>query len=410
MTENNLQIHFVEKNRSMKPVQPGNNTLWESGDWIVSETRAKALVGGRIHFHEKRGEPSYFGGTIQDYRVLPEEHPNAGKVVFTFLRAQESIGVSAGRDGWRNEQKMVGGTSEESASPDWEQGVDILADALARLPVLQRVDEEVRGVDDAPVLNAQKNARRRIILQTRAQALTVQDLWWQFVVSGTTSQEAYKPGSPSYHFHTAPASMYLVRRFAEVKKNAALGPAAFEAWVLSEFKSVQVPAKSGGTRGFRFVQSNADLVVRLYEHFRHLQDTDPLSAITAATAPTLQQFGELATPGSTLHLLDASLATSDKSSAMLDHLPFHRIGSKQLRNVLVSCGLAKNVLPLDSRWADFLTKQGIAVDKTRLGRDSYYLAVEDLARRALLKLHTAGQRLDIPNLAVLDAIVFLLVP
>ena len=100
-------ICFIEKMRKQRPLQPGGSE-WESGNWDVAPAKAEALVGKRIYFHEEQAEPSYFGGVITKFRVLPANHPETPRrIVFTFTRDAQGIGFNAGRSGWRNEQRTI---------------------------------------------------------------------------------------------------------------------------------------------------------------------------------------------------------------------------------------------------------------------------------------------------------------
>ena len=101
-----MNIHLIETKRKIRRLRP-DPFRYESGDWTVSSDKAERLQGGMIYFHEKQTEPSYFGGRIVDHRVLPDDAPNAGKVVFVFDRLEEAIGVSTPREGWGMEQKTV---------------------------------------------------------------------------------------------------------------------------------------------------------------------------------------------------------------------------------------------------------------------------------------------------------------
>ncbi|MEO8005430.1 MAG: hypothetical protein ABI771_11030 [Betaproteobacteria bacterium] len=100
-------ICLIERLRKQLPLVRGGNE-WESGNWDIAEKKAEALVGSRIYFHQKQAEPSYFGGTITAYRVLPVDHPQTpGRIVFTFVRDAQGRGFTAGSTGWRNEQKTI---------------------------------------------------------------------------------------------------------------------------------------------------------------------------------------------------------------------------------------------------------------------------------------------------------------
>lgn len=100
------QIHFVEKLRNQVLLDQ-QYRVWESGNWVVAREKAASLAsnGSRIYFHEAQALPSYFGGEIIGFRVLPPGHIQEGRIVFLFQEDQGGQGVSAGRDGWRNEQK-----------------------------------------------------------------------------------------------------------------------------------------------------------------------------------------------------------------------------------------------------------------------------------------------------------------
>lgn len=61
--------------------------VFESGSWELSEADAARIVGGRLYLHEKKTQASYFGGTVQSFRVLGPEAEQPGHIVFT-LRAE----------------------------------------------------------------------------------------------------------------------------------------------------------------------------------------------------------------------------------------------------------------------------------------------------------------------------------
>lgn len=102
---------------------------------------------------------------------------------------------------------------------------------------------------------------------------------------------------------------------------------------------------------------------------------------------------------------DEDIGTSRAFSSTLDPRPFHQVGHKQLRNILVNTGLAVNVIPLDSRWVGQLGLDvGIVVQDHHLSSKSTYLAIEDFVREALLLCQVA--RPDIRSLGEVDSLVF----
>ena len=98
------QIHFIEKLKNQKLLDRTSHS-YESGNWDVAYSKAQSLVGSRIYFHEAQASPSYFGGVITGFRILPQPDLSAGRVVFLFTADQQGRGVLAGMAGWRNEQK-----------------------------------------------------------------------------------------------------------------------------------------------------------------------------------------------------------------------------------------------------------------------------------------------------------------
>lgn len=100
-------ICFIEKMRKQHPIVRGGPE-WESGNWDIAEAKAAALVGKRIYFHETQAGLSYYGGEITGFRVVPADDPETpGRVVFTFTPDAAGRGFTAGRTGWRNEQKTI---------------------------------------------------------------------------------------------------------------------------------------------------------------------------------------------------------------------------------------------------------------------------------------------------------------
>jgi hypothetical protein len=101
-------IHLIRNDPKLpqiKPVEPGSD-LFQSGYWVISESTAEALKGGAIFFHEKRSEPSFFGGEIMGFqKVVAGEY--AGRIIFTFKSNLSCKGVKTPRNGWSQEMKLV---------------------------------------------------------------------------------------------------------------------------------------------------------------------------------------------------------------------------------------------------------------------------------------------------------------
>jgi len=74
------RIHLICRNPLYLNVIDPNN--YESGYWTLYEAEAGRLVSGTIYLHQKKSEPSYFGGTISGFRLSTDAEPYPGKIVF----------------------------------------------------------------------------------------------------------------------------------------------------------------------------------------------------------------------------------------------------------------------------------------------------------------------------------------
>jgi hypothetical protein len=102
-------IHVTHKSTDvahMPRKAAGRPGEYESGNWVVSRKRAKALKGGKIYLHHSRDEPSFGGGTITDFSELTPKEKYI-RVIFYYTPDPKYTGVVAPADGWRNEYRMV---------------------------------------------------------------------------------------------------------------------------------------------------------------------------------------------------------------------------------------------------------------------------------------------------------------
>lgn len=101
-------IHLIRNDPKLpqiKPVQPGSD-LFQSGYWVISEAKAAALKGGKIFFHDKKAEPSFFGGEITGFqKVVAGEY--AGRIIFILKPDPACKDIKTPRDGWAQEMKIV---------------------------------------------------------------------------------------------------------------------------------------------------------------------------------------------------------------------------------------------------------------------------------------------------------------
>ncbi len=77
------RIHLIC--RGGRHLKATNVPEYESGYWVLSETQVKQLRNGFLYLHEKKSEPSYFGGVISGHRLASHDEPSPGHVVLTVI-------------------------------------------------------------------------------------------------------------------------------------------------------------------------------------------------------------------------------------------------------------------------------------------------------------------------------------
>jgi len=101
-------IHLIKKHvGGLPPITKvaGEADTFSSGFWKLSEDTARSLIHGRIYFHERQREPSFYGGTIVGIeRVLEGEYQD--KIIFRFVFSADCRGVRTSRAGWAQEMKL----------------------------------------------------------------------------------------------------------------------------------------------------------------------------------------------------------------------------------------------------------------------------------------------------------------
>lgn len=241
------------------------------------------------------------------------------------------------------------------------------------------VDQAAKLLLELPLADTVPNGRARRELQ-EAPVETLGDLWRLFVVCGFSSREnSEDDGKLALFLDDNGPLLDLEKIRAEDCKPE---------WVLSQIKG----------RGLRFTKNKVDLVVGNFAHFKTAGKAGDRLAELCYEKGALKLFCDLARGT----MDDRELGISAAFSEHLDPAPFTGIGPKQLRNILVNAGLARNVVPLDSPWMVYL--HGIVPEGYTLTSSARYLLLEDLLRRALMNVQ--DRRPDLINLAVLDAIVF----
>lgn len=211
---------------------------------------------------------------------------------------------------------------------------------------------------------------------------TFSELWRQFIVCGFSSLEKSDPGTPLANFASSDSAVLDLAAVVEHGGDLA--------WIRDELSRAGL---------YRMANKKRKLICSARAVFVATKGINDELVNGKGDISGLSIFLELARG----RVNDHDLALSEKFSAAIDPTPFYGISHKQIRNILVNSGLAHNVVPIDSRWRTFL---GRSLDFTMadLAQRKRYLAIENLLRQALL--HVQCSRSDIPNLAVLDSMVF----
>lgn len=98
-----MNIHVIEPLNNFVKL---TDDKWESGGWSIDENKAQRLIGGAIYFHKKRFEPSFFGGSIIEYR-LDQDSQNQGRIFFTFQYDVNCRNVNTDKRGWSKRIKII---------------------------------------------------------------------------------------------------------------------------------------------------------------------------------------------------------------------------------------------------------------------------------------------------------------
>jgi len=226
------------------------------------------------------------------------------------------------------------------------------------------------------VPNAQARLKR---LSIPAQTFSV--LWRQYINCGFSSQEKSDPDTPLGRFAKGDSPLLDLQSIFNYGEDPK--------WIAAELKAANMN---------RMTQKKTKLVLSARKAFWDAKGHDDL-LVNGRSGVGLDMFLDLARG----RVHDRDIATSAQFSQSINADQLYGIGHKQIRNILVNTGLAHNVLPIDSRWKAYLGHQ-MHFESRDLARQIRYLEIEDVIRKGLMLAQES--RDDIPNLAVLDSVVF----
>lgn len=233
---------------------------------------------------------------------------------------------------------------------------------------------------DLPRVADVRNAQARLTRLANP-ATTFSVLWRQYINCGFSSLEMSDPDTPLGRFAKGDSPLMDLQSI--------LDHGGDSEWIAAELAAAGLN---------RMTHKKTKLVLSAREAFVAAKVHDDL-LVNGRAGAGLGVFLDLASGRAN----DRDIATSAEFSESIDAGPLYGIGHKQIRNILVNTGLAHNVVPIDSRWKEYVGHR-MHFEATDLAQRTRYLEVEDVIRKALMLAQE--RRDDIPNLAVLDSVVF----
>ncbi|SAL79371.1 hypothetical protein AWB67_05438 [Caballeronia terrestris] len=277
--------------------------------------------------------------------------------------------------------------------------IDSLPDATQtptprRAQVLEWADAEIARVAEKltklPRICESDAGEQRAALPSKLHTLTVGAFWHMYVCCAFSTQERSGPNSNLYRFEHS-ASVLL-------DPNCVLSQYKVSGWIEAEVRAHHFWRVSANVKIVECVAGLLDLATAE-------RNGAPVASMLLKNLPVagehaLRLFRDLAAGVEDDHDLPSSYAFSKALRPHTEKL--YGVGDKQLRNILLNTGLAVNVLPLDSRWQNWLKIEcGIDIDITSHAK---YLLAEHLIRLAVIEIQPV--RPDLSSLALVDRLVF----
>jgi hypothetical protein len=86
------KVHLICRGgRHLKSTNPPE---YECGYWVFSETQVTQLMNGFLYLHEKKSQPSYFGGVICGHRLAGADEPSPGHVVLKIIARDDCKNIA----------------------------------------------------------------------------------------------------------------------------------------------------------------------------------------------------------------------------------------------------------------------------------------------------------------------------
>lgn len=263
-----------------------------------------------------------------------------------------------------------------------------------RAEVLECTDAEIARVaaelTKLPWMSESDAGQQRAALPSKSHALTVGAFWRMYVCCAFSTQEKSGPGSNLCRFEHSASDLLDPDRVLYQYK--------VPGWIEAEVHAHRFWRVSANVKIVECIASLLDLATA--DRKGAPVAPMPLKDLPVAGNHALRLFRDLAAGVEDDYDLPSSYASSKALRPHTEKL--YGVGDKQLRNILLNTGLAVNVLPLDSRWQNWLKIEcRIDIDITSHAK---YLLAEHLIRLAVIKIQPV--RPDLSSLAIVDRLVF----
>jgi len=87
------RLHLICRDAQGVTCVDPKEALYESAAWALTSDEIASLTGGRLHLHQTKAEPSYFGGTVMGAVAVADEPGASPRYVLTVKADRDAKGV-----------------------------------------------------------------------------------------------------------------------------------------------------------------------------------------------------------------------------------------------------------------------------------------------------------------------------
>ncbi len=88
-----VRLHLICRDALGVTCLDPKEAVYRSEAWALTRDEVEAIQGGRIHLHQTKSEPAYFGGTVVSSEALPVGDGEEQRYALTLKADREAKGV-----------------------------------------------------------------------------------------------------------------------------------------------------------------------------------------------------------------------------------------------------------------------------------------------------------------------------